>query len=208
MDAYTQKRKKLQHQQKIQKLQKLQILQIETQLAIHGAPVLSGLKVSNLIMIPNQWKDAISWILKDTHLKLYLLYIGEEKSALFMYHPQQLAQYLMQPQTFGMLRKMGYVETSFEGLVTKLAERYTDFRHGKRGFPHEMGLFLGYPTEDVKGFIENKGKNFLYAGYWKVYEDIAQKIQLFQAFDKARETLLGLMANGFRMQEICHDMAH
>lgn len=25
-------------------------------------------------------------------------------------------------------------------------------------FPHEMGVLLGYPTEDVLGFIENQGK--------------------------------------------------
>ena len=28
------------------------------------------------------------------------------------------------------------------------------------GFPHEIGLFLGYPPEDVLGFIENKGEFF------------------------------------------------
>ncbi len=32
-------------------------------------------------------------------------------------------------------------------------------------FPHEMGLLLGYPVEDVVGFMENNGKNYLYSGY-------------------------------------------
>jgi len=27
------------------------------------------------------------------------------------------------------------------------------------GFPHEIGVFLGYPLEDVMGFISNKGHN-------------------------------------------------
>ena len=51
-------------------------------------------------------------------------------------------------------------------------------------FPHEVGLFLGYPVEDVIGFIENKGKNCLCCGCWKCYSNAcaAQK-----AFDKFRK---------------------
>lgn len=44
-------------------------------------------------------------------------------------------------------------------------------------FPHEIGLFLSYPIEDVLGFIENRGKNYILNGYWKVYgnEEEARK---------------------------------
>ncbi len=38
-------------------------------------------------------------------------------------------------------------------------------------FPHEIGVFLGYPLADVIGFIQNRGKNFTACGYWKVYTD-------------------------------------
>ena len=38
---------------------------------------------------------------------------------------------------------------------------------GKRGFPHEIGLVLGYPPVDVEGFIKKEGRDFLYSGYWK-----------------------------------------
>ena len=39
----------------------------------------------------------------------------------------------------------------------------------RKSFPHEIGLFLGYPAEDVAGFISHKGHDFCYSGYWKVY---------------------------------------
>ena len=39
----------------------------------------------------------------------------------------------------------------------------------RAGFPHEIGLLLGYRQRIMTGFIENNGKNFLYIGYWKVY---------------------------------------
>ena len=35
----------------------------------------------------------------------------------------------------------------------------------KGAFPHEIGLLLGYPVEDVLGFIRHQGKNYLYTGY-------------------------------------------
>ena len=40
---------------------------------------------------------------------------------------------------------------------------------GSCAFPHEIGFFLGYPYDDVVGFIENKGENSLCSGCWKVY---------------------------------------
>ena len=40
---------------------------------------------------------------------------------------------------------------------------------GRCSFPHEIGFFLGYPYEDVIGFIANEGENFLCSGCWKVY---------------------------------------
>ena len=38
-------------------------------------------------------------------------------------------------------------------------------------FPHEVGLFLSYPPEDVKGFIDHRANDFKCAGLWKVYGD-------------------------------------
>ncbi len=40
-----------------------------------------------------------------------------------------------------------------------------------RQFPHEIGLFLGYPPEDVCGYIRNKGKCQKCTGHWQVYGD-------------------------------------
>ena len=41
----------------------------------------------------------------------------------------------------------------------------------EREFPHEIGVFLGYPLEDVVGFIRNRGRNYTCCGYWKAYGD-------------------------------------
>ncbi len=38
-------------------------------------------------------------------------------------------------------------------------------------FPHEVGIFLDYPIEDILGYIEHEGKNCQVSGYWKVYSN-------------------------------------
>ena len=44
-------------------------------------------------------------------------------------------------------------------------------------FPHEVGLFLGYPPRDVEGFIREKARRAKCTGAWKVYgdEEVARK---------------------------------
>ena len=54
----------------------------------------------------------------------------------------------------------------------------------------------GYPVEDVEGFIENKGHNYLYAGYWKVYGHVEEKKALFNRYEEARKVLIQLLASG------------
>ena len=41
----------------------------------------------------------------------------------------------------------------------------------REDFPHEIGLFLSYPPEDVQGFIDNRAHNYKRICAWKVYGD-------------------------------------
>ena len=54
------------------------------------------------------------------------------------------------------------------------------------GFPHEIGLFLGYPPEDVYGFIENKAMHAKCVGVWKVYGDEQATRKKFELYRKCR----------------------
>ena len=69
-------------------------------------------------------------------------------------------------------------------------------------YPHEMGIFLGYPLEDVRGFIRHEGKESRYTGYWKVYGDVTQAKQIFQAYDDAKECAVMEYMAGKHMREI------
>lgn len=56
--------------------------------------------------------------------------------------------------------------------------------------PHEMGIFLGIPVEDVCGFVKHQGKNCLLCRYWKVYYDPLKAQKLFENYDCARKMVI------------------
>ena len=106
------------------------------------------------------------------------------------------------PKMRAFFQKEGYERFTLGTILYTFQRRYESYMTAGGMFPHEMGLLLGYPLDDVTGFIEQKGKNYLYAGYWKVYADMGEKIRLFQAFEAAKETLIQAVARGIRMEEL------
>lgn len=174
----------------------MDLKQIETQLALQCAPLIAGLKTSNLLIIPKENVPKVKRILKRTILSYFILYVGEEKTILLVYDASSLGEYLGRKKVKNLLLQWGYEESSMREWLYLLQERYKRYVEERANFPHEMGLFLGYPVEDVVGFIENSGKNSLYSGYWKVYGDVSEKMKLFQKFDMAKENLIQFLASG------------
>ena len=86
----------------------------------------------------------------------------------------------------------GYNCSSVPKCIDYLKERFS----GNDDFPHEIGVFLGYPLEDVIGFIENAGKNSRRSGCWKVYGNDCKAIKLFERYKKCREIYMKLFSNG------------
>ena len=63
-------------------------------------------------------------------------------------------------------------------------------------FPHEVGLFLSYPPEDVLGFILNKAYNHKCIGCWKVYGDEQEAKKQFARYDKCSHIYQRLFREG------------
>jgi hypothetical protein len=74
-------------------------------------------------------------------------------------------------------------------MLARLQRRFLN-----EGFPHEIGLFLGYPPEDVRGFIFNKGQNFICCRYWKVYHNAERAMEMFRKIDKAQILAMNILA--------------
>ena len=77
------------------------------------------------------------------------------------------------------------------------------FKGGESGdFPHEVGLFLSYPPQDVRGFIENHAVNYKCAGLWKVYGDEALARRLFDKFRKCTDIYCALWRAGSGIDQL------
>ncbi len=197
-------------QETLERITTMDTASVETQIALHCAPMIMGLKTSNLLIVPESQTVCVQRLLWNTKMESFLLYTGKQRTAekemyktvLLLYRISFLRNYLQDAQVVHLLRNAGYKDFSFEGLLHQFASRYRAYRHGKRDFPHEMGIFLGYPPADVQGFIQNNGKYFLYAGYWKVYENQAQKTKLFYYYDLAAELLIRLLSQGVRIKDV------
>lgn len=188
-------------------VQGMDVKKIETQLALQCAPLLTGIKISNLLIVPSRREHVIRTILNRTGISCYRLAKAGEKTTYLLFHRQQLETFLAKTSVSAFFDEAGYSQNLSGDFVlgmilAEFSARYQMFLDGGMEFPHEMGLLLGYPIEDVRGFIENEGRNYLYAGYWKVYADKSVKIALFKQYKLAQETLIRLVANGVSIRDI------
>jgi len=69
---------------------------------------------------------------------------------------------------------------------------------GDGDFPHEVGLFLGYPPEDVLGFIRQDGAHCVCSGIWKAYADPEGRRRLFARLRKCAEVYREVYRGGRR----------
>lgn len=119
-----------------------------------------------------------------------------------IYIPQLLERVFRMPGVLYLLRSIGYGGDDVEDYVIELIRRIRGAYENKNLFPHEIGIFLGYPLEDVLGFWMGGGKNAKKEGEWKVYSDIerAEEIQFFH--QKAVEVVMQAVKGGDTLEAV------
>ena len=99
----------------------------------------------------------------------------------------------------GLLERDGYpLAGGLEAMLDHLASRMA----GSGGFPHEVGLFLGYPAEDVEGFRRHGGQGYKYSGLWKVYSDVERAQRCFRQYGCCRRALCRRLEAGCRLVQL------
>lgn len=167
------------------------------------APVLAGIKPSNLLIVERGNKNGLYHVLKGTEIRGYLLYSSTEKDYWFLFEEEKLKSLAENPENAAFLRSCGYETEETGKILERLSLRFTQYKEGKAEFPHEMGTLFGYPLKDVQGFIENKGRNYKMSGYWKVYDDVAYAGKIFQLYEYVKKIVLELCRQGVCISDIC-----
>ncbi len=175
---------------------------VQMQMIVHSAPVLKNVKMSSMFTIPSRYSQVVCSFLYKTGIRFHCLCKSNDRDVVFLYREAWLSEYLAQPEIAEFLAQYGYEDGSLRSYLQLLGERISYFYHQSQEFPHEMGVFLGYPLADVRGFIQHRGKNCSCIGYWKVYSDVERAQQLFTAFDEARDCAMQEFFSGKTIREI------
>ena len=171
-------------------------------LAIHCAPILSGSKAANIMTVTVHEFDRIGYLLQGTGIRYRFLKTKGDKGILYLYREKRLRQYLEQEEIQEFLSEYGYDEVNIAKMLNLLSKRIRMYNDQDAVFPHEIGVFLEYPLGDVKGFLTNEGKNFMYSGYWKVYQDLQGAVRRFTQYDMERELTIQALMQGKTIREI------
>ncbi len=173
-------------------------------IAYNCAPVLAGIKPANLLsLLPDDGEEIDKQLVEynkqfaDRNIVFRRLCGCTKRVLVLVYNPAQLKQVLQNPGYQAYLIAAGYepqatLEQSLATLEAHLGQ--------KGGFPHEIGVFLGYPLEDILGFVLNKGNGCKYSGYWKVYGDVPKACRLFAAYEYYRDIILQKLAEGLPLK--------
>lgn len=173
---------------------------IENYLKYQLAPVIKGVKPSLTLNITHrkqlieQWDKYGKYVLKDLNLKYVVLRKTSKGKILLIYDPQLVQQVLSQKQVREFLINIGYTCLETEKAISYLVKRYEKYH-----CPHELGIFLGIPLQDVKDFINCSPRECMFCGYWKVYNNLDSALKTFRVYDLAKEMMLNQLIEEFQI---------
>lgn len=175
---------------------------VEVQTSLQCAPLLTGIKMSNLLHIQADQINEVLRLFANSPIACHVLYKWNNRVSVLLYRKETLRCYLEQKRVKEAMEQFGYCEMQFDEILERVTEKNQAYVEGRESYPHEIGLLLGYPPEDVLGFVENEGRNYLLSGYWKVYGDPVRAQRIFTAYDRARDAVIRLAGNGFGVLDI------
>ncbi|WP_044973062.1 DUF3793 family protein [Ruminococcus sp. HUN007] len=172
--------------------------EFDKELSEHTAPALTGIKCANLFTVDKP-EQLIGELCEEFSgragrfgLDMKVLCRCGRRTLIYIYHRDILEAWLSRPDVKELLSEYGY--SSDDSTEHKLKRLSSRIRFGN--FPHEIGAFLGYPVDDVRGFINNKGRNCLLCGTWKVYHEAEKAKLLFKKYGECREYLCSQIKQG------------
>lgn len=147
------------------------------------APTLAGIKTGNLFGFTfSSWSEMagevrrLNRILVPKGLCMLPLRYRNSRALLYVYRPGRLARDLEEESCRTILEWAGYEKGTAGQQLRRLIQKL-----GREDdFPHEIGLFLGYPPEDVRGFLEHGNETC--TGFWKVYGDKKKAERVFRKY--------------------------
>lgn len=169
------------------------------------SPTLAGIKTGSLFSCRIESKtELIEQIrklnvsLSKKGVRIIPLRFRENTVLVYLFRPEMLRKDINNLSATELLKGLGYSEIKPESCIRHLIRRIRELDD----FPHEIGLFLGYPPEDVRGFIEHNAKDEKLVGYWKVYGDADLARATFNKYRLCTEDYLRRIQTGNSIEKL------
>ncbi len=176
---------------------------IEHIIGYHCGPALAGIKPANLVAFQKgQFSNIFSEInrlnkeLNGRDIFLEILCECDKRVLVMVYRSKILNQCLQDPERRDFLYRLGYPADIFCQLK-HLKEKLEN-----KGFPHEIGAFLGYPMQDIYGFLSKKEEECLLTGEWKVYHNQESAKKMFCRYQACRKGILKRLMEGKTLAQL------
>ena len=180
-------------------------MMLETAIARYASPTLAFLKPASLFSVPFEEMDfdVLDFMNRQFHKKdIHFIVLAKRKThfLVYVYQKQLLKDTLFKERNRAFLLEHGYLGDGLSTLIDELSQRLCD----DMPFPHEIGIFLGYPLDDVIGFIEHEGKDALACGTWKVYHNVLHAEWTFARYRACTAFYLQKYNSGMDLTEIIY----
>lgn len=178
---------------------------LENLIAYHCGPALSGIKPSNIVscqkkLIPNI-KNEIQKLnnqLNKNDIYLEIICECDRRALVMVYRKKVMEEHLNKRNNKKFLINFGYSEKgSISDYIKRLKKRLS-----YDSFPHEIGVFLGYPLYDIYCFINKTENDCLLTGEWKVYHNAEAAKKLFHRYSSCRNALVRKILKGNSLEQI------
>ena len=199
----------------------LDINGLEHAIVRHCSPALTGIKPSCLFNVPGDFAapschgrrmrldalvDRENELLASHGVRVRVLARRACGALVLVYRPELLGMQLREPQVSRLLHGWGYATRGrgwLEAALDRLGDQLQERSCSPDGtFPHEVGLFLGYPVDDVIGFIEHEGRDYLCCGCWKVYSHPERAQACFASYRRCTQACLKLLESGSTVADL------
>ena len=176
----------------------------EEQIVQYCAPTLADRKAGSLFAAEYRDRasirkeiDELDARLSFRNVRTMLLGFTKKRALVYLFRPDRVEEALQNTAARSILEERGYDVTTLAGCLTQLRRRLA----GTDGFPHEIGLFLGYPPEEVRTFIRSD-RPCLFAGTWRVYCDAEYARRSFRIFRLCTAACQKRLAAGVSLEKL------
>ena len=169
------------------------------------APTLAGIKTGSLFTCPFSSQREVSENIRAWNrrfvprgLRVLSMRYSGTRALIYVYRPDFLKYDLSDEMASDLLRRKGYSSQNADHYVIELMHRLREYEE----FPHEIGLFLGYPPVDVCGFIDNKACGYKCVGCWKVYGDEEAARKTFASYKQCTKDYCARWRQGTTIEQL------